>query len=641
MNFTIGFDKKDLPKLHEMWNRIIETQKWSEGEFTEEFERKWGNYCGLKSVAFSSWSGAALSALEFFNLKGKTVLCPGNTFAATALVIKKIGANVEFVDCGRDDLCMDLEDLKTKIERFNPAAVFLVHIGGHIAFRVNEIAQLCKEKGIILLEDCAHAHGASWNGRKAGSWGDAGIYSFYATKTISTGEGGMLVSNNNDLIEFAKKYRNYGKPDYSVEGLNYRINEFAAAIGCVQTDRLDEIIAWKNDYAKRALDLKYPNRVRFPEGMTSGYYKYIVFNPIENSTGKVYDTPVYQLMKSVEQLPNCDWIAKNHWCVPIYYKGKENNSNNNMKFQRILVTGGSGFIGSHLVDRLIERGIRVRIYDLAHPDFLENYPEEKKRLVEYHHGDILDTDSLRVACNGIDAIYHLAAVPDVNEVAEDPAFAQKTNVSGTGNVLEVARIKKIKRVIFASTIWVYQNTPNAEGLLSEDASISHPDHLYAATKLGGEAQCIAYSKLYNVPITILRFGIAYGVRARRAVVSAVFVDKALKGEPITIDGDGSQYRKFVNVEDLAEGCALALSNIAENKIYNLEGDEKTTIKQIAETIDGIIGGLKVEYRQGRKSDFDGKNISNKKAKEELGWLPQINFKEGMEKYIKWYRENNV
>jgi len=313
----------------------------------------------------------------------------------------------------------------------------------------------------------------------------------------------------------------------------------------------------------------------------------------------------------------------------------------NNKFKKVMVTGGSGFIGSHLVDKLIERGIKTRIYDLVYPEFLSNYPEEKKKMAEYHRGDLLDTDSLRVACNNIDAIYHLAAVPDVYEVAEDPAFAQKINIGGTLNILEVARIKKIRRVIFASTIWVYQNTPDSGGELSEDASISHPDHLYGATKLSGEAGCIAYSKLYNVPFTILRFGIAYGPRARRAVVSAVFTDKALKGETIFIDGDGSQYRKFVNVEDLAEGCLLALNDIAENKIYNLEGDEKVSIKQVAETINEIIGGVKIEYRQGRRGDFGGKNISNKKAKNELGWSPKISFKQGMKEYIEWYKQNNI
>jgi dTDP-4-amino-4,6-dideoxygalactose transaminase len=204
---------------------------------------------------------------------------------------------------------------------FHPAVVWLVHIGGHIAFQTNEIVALCRDKQVVLIEDCAHAHGASWNGRKAGSWGHAGIYSFYATKTISTGEGGMLVTADNDLVEFARAYRNYGKFSYKVEGLNYRMSEFTAAIGCVEVDRLDEIVAWKNEYVQKRLDPKFSNRLKLPYGMTSGYYKYIVFDPIEKSTGKVYDGPCHRIMKREYELPNSDWIAENHWCVPLFYKG--------------------------------------------------------------------------------------------------------------------------------------------------------------------------------------------------------------------------------------------------------------------------------------------------------------------------------
>jgi len=323
MKFTIGFERDDLSKLHAMWDEIIASQKWSEARFTHLFEEKWSAYNGVASVAFSSWGGAALAAMEFFDIRGKTVLCPSNTFMATPLSILKAGGRVEFVDCNRDDLCLSFEDLKDKIKRYNPAAVFIVHIGGHIAFQINEIAALCKEKGIILIEDCAHAHGATWNGRKAGTWGDAGIYSFYATKTISTGEGGMLVTQNSDLADFAKKYRNYGKFEYEVEGLNYRMNEFTAAIGCVQVDRLDDIVTWKNDYARKFLDPHYPRRIQFPEGMKSGYYKYVVFDEIEKSTGKVYDQPCHRIMKKDINLPNTDWVAQHHWCVPLYYKGAE------------------------------------------------------------------------------------------------------------------------------------------------------------------------------------------------------------------------------------------------------------------------------------------------------------------------------
>lgn len=321
MNFTIGFEKEDKNKLFSYFDQIIQEKSWTEGKFIKLFEEKWSAYNDADSAVFSSWGGAALAALEFFNVKGKTVLCPSNTFMATPLSVIKAGADVEFVDCNKDDLCMSLEDLKVKIEMHKPVAVWVVHIGGHIAFQIKEIAALCKEKNIILLEDCAHAHGASWNGEKAGTWADAGVYSFYATKTVSTGEGGMLVTKNKGLVEFAKQYRNYGKFDYKVEGLNCRMNEFTAAIGCVQVDRLDEIVRWKNDYAKKRLDCKFLKKVNFPEGMISGYYKYIVFEPIEKSTGRVYDRPCHKIMKRSYELSNTDWVAQNHWCVPLYYKG--------------------------------------------------------------------------------------------------------------------------------------------------------------------------------------------------------------------------------------------------------------------------------------------------------------------------------
>ena len=325
MKFTIGFEKKDRKKLHKYWDEIIDSHQWTEGKFITLFEEKWAEYNELYSIAFSNWSGAASSALEFFKVKGKTLLCPSNTFMATPLSAIKAGANVEFVDCNRNDLCISYEDLKLKIEEFNPVAVWVVHIGGHIAFQIEEIVKLCRDKGVILLEDCAHAHGASWKNKKAGAWGDAGVYSFYATKTISTGEGGMLVTNNRELRDYARRYRNYGKPDYKVEGLNHRMSEFAAAIGCVQVDRLNDIVMWKNEYAEKHLTPKFTNRVRFPDGMQSGYYKYIVFEPIDKSTGKVYESPCHRIMGKRYNLPNTDWVSENHWCAPIYYKGDDSH----------------------------------------------------------------------------------------------------------------------------------------------------------------------------------------------------------------------------------------------------------------------------------------------------------------------------
>ena len=319
--FAIAFDRRDRQKLHQLWDQIFESNRWTEGPFTERFEELWQDWNELPAVAFANWTGAALACLDYIDVRGKTVLCPSNTFMATPLSVVKAGGQVQFVDCNRHDLCMSYEDFATKAERYKPVAVWLVHIGGHIAFDVEKIAAYCRENGIWLLEDCAHAHGAHWNGKRPGTWGDAGVYSFYATKTISTGEGGLLVTRHKDLVEYAHKYRNYGKFDYTVEGLNFRMNEFTAAIGCVQAERMPEIVAWKREYACSMLDPVYPNRVQFLDGMESGYYKYIVFDEIEHSTGKVYDQPCHHIMEHDVDLPNTDWVAQNHWCVPIYYHG--------------------------------------------------------------------------------------------------------------------------------------------------------------------------------------------------------------------------------------------------------------------------------------------------------------------------------
>ncbi|MDX6650559.1 MAG: perosamine synthetase [Solirubrobacteraceae bacterium] len=318
--FAIGFDPRDRARLHDLWDEVIDSNQWSEGSMVSRFEAAWGAWNGLDAVATSGWSGGALAALEYAGVRGQTVLCPSNTFAATALATKAAGAEVAFVDCNREDLCVSFDDFVAQAERHRPRAAWVVHIGGHIAFDIERIAAFCRDEGIFLLEDCAHAHGAGWNGRRPGSWGDAGIYSLYATKTISTGEGGMLVSGDAELLEFARAFRNYGKPDYRVEGMNHRMSEFTAALGLVQAERLEEIVDWKNRAARELLDPDHPSRIELPEGMTSGLYKYIVFAPIERSTGKVYDMPLHRLMGNGEKLPNSDWVAENHWCVPLYYR---------------------------------------------------------------------------------------------------------------------------------------------------------------------------------------------------------------------------------------------------------------------------------------------------------------------------------
>ena len=296
---------------------------------------------------------------------------------------------------------------------------------------------------------------------------------------------------------------------------------------------------------------------------------------------------------------------------------------------RVLVTGGAGFIGSFVVDRLRAAGHEAVIFDVRPSPHHE--PGEVPTVI----GDVLDYDSLVKAARGCDAIAHLAAAADVGEVAADPRGAEELNARGTLHVLEAARELGLQRVLYASTIWVYSE---AEGEVDEDVALRPPAHLYTATKLAGELYCHAYGELYSVETTILRFGIPFGPRARPAAVVPAFVRKALDGEPLTIAGSGEQTRRFVYVEDLADGVVRALTPGAAGRVYNLVGDEDVSIRQIATTVSDLVGDTEIEHTSARAADFGGRiEISGERASSELGWHPQTSFHEGVSKYVTWQR----
>jgi UDP-glucose 4-epimerase len=296
---------------------------------------------------------------------------------------------------------------------------------------------------------------------------------------------------------------------------------------------------------------------------------------------------------------------------------------------RVLVTGGGGFIGSHVVDRLQERGITPRIFDLSASPY--HSPLE----VETFTGSITDPANLDLAMRDCDAVIHLAAVADVGHVHADPVLAEEVNTRGTLNVLEAACRAKVGRVVYGSTTWVYSDC--AEQEVDEETPIPAPRHLYTATKLAGETYCAGYAELFELESTVLRFGIPYGPRARAAGVVAKFTDLALEGKPLTIAGDGSQSRSFIYVEDLADGIVAALKPEASGRTYNLSGDEVVTILEIAERVQENTEGCEIVHTPPRPGDFPGKAISNQRALDELGWEAGTSFREGVRRYVEWVR----
>ncbi len=323
---VIPFEEEYRKKFYELEEQIFNSNFWSEGKMQRTFEEKFGEYVKLGARAVSSGGAGLLAILEYVDVHGKDVIVPANTFWADARAVQLAGGNVIFADCNKEDLCLSLEDLKKKVTA-STKAVIVVHIGGHLAFEIEKIAQYCEEKGIALIEDCAHVHGGWWKGKTGGHYGLAGAYSFYATKTMPLGDGGMVVSKNQDLLKWIEKYRNYGKEviDGHVyyklpDGFNFRINEFTAALGIVQMERLPQILAWKRELAQK-YDQIFENRVRLPEGMESGYYKYIVFDtPLSQETGQVFGPgDLGDVIAGVEaNVPNSHWVVEHHKCAPIY-----------------------------------------------------------------------------------------------------------------------------------------------------------------------------------------------------------------------------------------------------------------------------------------------------------------------------------
>jgi UDP-glucose 4-epimerase len=266
---------------------------------------------------------------------------------------------------------------------------------------------------------------------------------------------------------------------------------------------------------------------------------------------------------------------------------------------RVLVTGGAGFIGSHVVDKLIAAGHEPRILDVR--------PSPYHPQVDTVVGDMCVLEDVLRAADGCDAIAHLAAAADVGEVQQDPLGSEQLNARGTACVLEAARQLEVGRVVYASTIWVYSDV-EAEHV-DEATALAPPAHLYTATKLAGELYCRSYRELYRVQSTVLRFGIPYGPRARPAAVIPIFVRKALAGEPLTLAGGGLQTRRFVYVEDIADGVVAGLAPQAADRTYNLVGDEEVTIRQIAERVRDEVGDVELVLTEGRAGDFRGAEIS--------------------------------
>lgn len=275
--------EKDIEGLLSAFREILESGQLINGRYTRMFEEETAKKVGVKyAVAMNSCTSVLETILDYYDVRGREVIVPVNTFLASANAVYFAGGRPRLVDIA-ENLLIDFEKLKDAVTE-HTKAVMLVHLAGYIHPRIEEIKAYCKERGLYLFEDAAHAHGASYNGVKAGAWGDAGAFSYYATKVMATGVGGMLTTNDEGLAARARSLRFHGED--TTRGIQDRLGrdwlmtEFQAAMGVFQLARLSEAVAKRMAIAERydAAFAGFSGASTFPlkKGAISGYYKYPV-----------------------------------------------------------------------------------------------------------------------------------------------------------------------------------------------------------------------------------------------------------------------------------------------------------------------------------------------------------------------------
>lgn len=312
---------------------------------------------------------------------------------------------------------------------------------------------------------------------------------------------------------------------------------------------------------------------------------------------------------------------------------------------RTLVTGGAGFIGSHLCDALLARGDEVTVLDNFN-DFYDPAIKRRNaanlkgaRVVE---GDFRDAELVeRLFDEGdFDVVVHLGAMAGVRPSLLDPLHYEDVNVRGTLILLEAIRRREGIRFVFASSSSVYGS--NEDVPFSEGADIHHPVSPYAATKRAGELMCFTFHHLYGIPTTCLRFFTVYGPRQRPEMAIHKFVRMTLAGEPIPFFGDGTTRRDYTYVEDIIDGVVRSIDRCEGYEIYNLGESQTTSLSELVEAIGAVCGREPVLDRQPMQpGDVFITYADISKAREKLGYAPRTLVSEGLRKFFTWYQDELV
>jgi len=314
-----------------------------------------------------------------------------------------------------------------------------------------------------------------------------------------------------------------------------------------------------------------------------------------------------------------------------------------LKGLRIIVTGGAGFIGSHLVDNLIEMDNHVIVYD----NFDEYYTGKEDNIQNHLRktnftlikADILDYNTLHKTMNKVDVIFHLAAQAGVRYSLENPIKTNTINTNGTLNVLHAAKENKVKKVVFASSSSIY-GIPQYMPI--DEKHTTNPISIYGASKLAAEKYCQIYNDFLDLPTIILRYHTVYGPRQRPDMAFYKWTQQLFNNKPPVVYGDGKQTRDFTYIDDIIDGTLKAIEiDDAEGEIFNIGGGTKISIINALKIILKLTNkeDINLIYETPKLGDVPHTHANISKAREILGYNPKVIFNEGISRFIKWFKLN--
>jgi len=284
---------EDVDVISSEIQKILSSGILTQGPWVQKFEEEFAEYIGSRhAIATNSGTSALEILLRYHNVQDKEVILPTNTFIATGNAVIFAGGKPVLADIHSETLCVDPQDILNKITP-KTVGIIVVHIAGLICPHIDEVKNICRQRGFFLIEDAAHAAGAVYSSQKAGVLGDGGAFSFYPTKTMTTGEGGMITTNDDDCVDFARSLRCHGiqigkQKDKNLSfqiGHNWRMSELQAVLGYFQLRRLEESILKRNQiadiYKKKLTDLSGINTYHIPQNIRHVYYKYpLLLDPV-------------------------------------------------------------------------------------------------------------------------------------------------------------------------------------------------------------------------------------------------------------------------------------------------------------------------------------------------------------------------